>query len=445
MGRIVTMATPMITVSLWETTIGYLGYAPGETRVATFEFHPAFSNSGIELSPIVMKSMSSVHSFPYISDHTFHGLPGIFADSLPDKFGNKLIDHYFAGKGMSSSEITALDRLAYIGKRGMGAFEYTPDINGESVMGGGALDIHMLAELSDMVLKRDESFKKKLEDASTHKEALAIIKIGSSAGGARSKALVSQDKKGKLYDGTVDMGSNKQYWLLKFDSAGNKDKEDKADPRGMTKVEYIYSHFASALGIEMPNTKYILDGDHFHFMIERFDREIINNKVAKKHYSSWAGLSHFDREFTGVYSYEQLLLTARELNVGFDSIEQIYKRAIFNIVGRNQDDHTKNFGFIMDKNGNWTLSPAFDMTFSYDPTGKWTKEHQISLSGVRDGFTQAHLLEFASKCGIKQEKAISIIQQTVEQFSTFKVKAKEFDLDVELMEFVSNNLRTIFK
>ena len=433
------MAAPVITINLWGKTIGYLGYAPGQNEIATFEYAPEFTTSNIQLSPLEMKYPPMIHSFPTISQRTFHGLPGIFADSLPDKFGNKLIDRFFADKGLSSSDITALDRLAYIGKRSMGAFEYEPSTNDTMAMDGGTLNIHHLNELANMVLREKSDFNLKLSTAS-HEEMLALIRVGSSAGGARSKALVAQDTQGKFYDGTLDAGADKRYWLLKFDSDDNSDKERK-DPKGMTRIEYIYSLIAKECGIDIPETTYITDGDDFHFMIERFDREIVDGKVRKKHYASWAGLRHFDRDHVGVYSYEQLVMTCRELGLGQNELNELFRRAVFNIIGRNQDDHAKNFGFMMDRNGVWSFSPAFDMTYAYDPLGKWTKEHQISLSGKRDHFSRSDLLAFASKCSIPVKYGNEIIDKSLEAFSSFERLAKEFEVPDELCKQAVLSLR----
>ena len=433
------MAAPVITINLWGKTIGYLGYAPGQNEITTFEYAPEFATSNIQLSPLEMKYPPMIHSFPTISQRTFHGLPGIFADSLPDKFGNKLIDRFFADKGLSASDITALDRLAYIGKRSMGAFEYEPSTNDTMAMDGGSLNIHHLNELANMVLREKSDFNLKLSTAS-HEEMLALIRVGSSAGGARSKALVAQDAQGRFYDGTLDAGADKRYWLLKFDSDDNSDK-DRKDPKGMTRIEYIYSLIAKECGIDIPSTTYITEGDDFHFMIERFDREIIDGKVRKKHYASWAGLRHFDRDHVGVYSYEQLVMTCRELGLGQNELNELFRRAVFNIIGRNQDDHAKNFGFMMDRNGAWSFSPAFDMTYAYDPLGKWTKEHQISLSGKRDHFSRSDLLAFASKCSIPVKHANEIIDKSLEAFSSFERLAKEFEVPDELCKQAVLSLR----
>ena len=436
------MSNSIIKVSLWGRTVGYLGYKNKDETTVTFEFDADFVSMPLELSPIVMNSKKLIHEFGDISFNTFHGLPGIFADSLPDKYGNQLIDYFFADKGKQPNDITALDRLAYIGKRGMGAFEYSPEENTGITMNGGKLDLHLLSELAELVLSRNDNFSKELANTSTHQDALSIIRVGSSAGGARSKALVARDINGNLFDGSVDAGNDKSYWLLKFDSKENSDR-DKKDPKGMTKIEYIYSLIANDCGINIPKTDYIYDGKDFHFMIERFDREIVEGKVRKKHYSSWAGLQHFDRDTTGAYSYEQIVTTMRDMNLGYNEIEEFFRRAVFNVVGRNQDDHAKNFGFQMDRNGKWALSPAFDMIFSYDTTGKWTKTHQISLAGKREKFSREDLHRFANHCGLKKAKADEIIEKIIDSFGRFDVLSNEFEVDPELRDFVGKNLRIL--
>ena len=242
---------------------------------------------------------------------------------------------------------------------------------------------------------RDQSWSPRCRghSATSRQDALNIIRIGSSAGGARSKALVAIDGDGLIYDGTIEQQGDCRYFLLKFDSPENADR-DKKDPKGMTKIEYIYSQIAKECRIDMPHTDYIVDGEDFHFLIERFDREVAGGKLRKRYYASWAALAHADRDTTGAYSYEQLLLVARELEVGEHQTKELFRRAVFNIIGKNQDDHTKNFGFMMNRSGGWSLSPAFDMTYAYDPNGKWTRAHQIRLNGKQEGFTLDDLLAF---------------------------------------------------
>jgi serine/threonine-protein kinase HipA len=431
----------LVEVMLWGTTIGYLGYSPNQKKIATFEYDDDFMKSGIAISPIRLKYPPAIHAFDNISERTFKGLPGVFADSLPDKFGNQLIDLYMAEMNIPAEEITALDRLLYVGTRGMGALEYQPakDFSTENER-TTALDIHLLSELADLVMSKQEEKRKQLLNAETKGKALRLIRIGSSAGGARSKALVARSPDDQLYDGTINHGIDYSYWLLKFDSEINADR-DRNDPKGMTKVEYIYSLIAKKCGINMPRTAYIENGSDFHFLIERFDRVKSEKKVEKLHYASWAGLSHADRDTTGAYSYEQLILLARQLKLGQDVVTELFRRAIFNVVGRNQDDHTRNFGFLMDKSGKWELSPAFDMTYSFDPTGKWTRTHQIRLNRKQDEFSRKDLLQFARHCNLGEKVANRIIDNTIEAFSAFENYAKKYNVSLELNKLIYENLR----
>ena len=432
----------IVEVRLWGTTVGYLGY-DGESRVAVFEYDAHFMTSGIQISPLHMSYPPSKHQFTEISFRSFKGVAGLFADSLPDKFGNQLIDQFMAQKYRDMQEVSTLDRLLYIGDRGMGALEYHPLEFAEQETGQMALDIDALSALAEMVLESKMALQKSLSDARNKEDALKLIQVGSSAGGARSKALVVLKEDGKLYDGTLLYEEPCSYWLLKFDSASNRDKE-KQDPKGMTKIEYIYAQIARKCGIDIPQTRYIQTGEDFHFMIERFDRVVQGSQSSKLHYVSWAGLAHFDRDTTGAYAYEQLVLTARSLGLGQDAVTEIFRRAVFNIVGRNQDDHTKNFGFLMDKRGQWSLSPAFDLTYAYDPTGSWTKVHQLKLQEKQDHFTLEDIVAFGSYCNLSTKASKEILQSTVAHFGNFDMLAKELDIEIRLRKTVLKNLRLEF-
>lgn len=428
-------------VRLWGTTIGYLGYQPGQTEVATFEYAAEFAESGIQVSPLQMIAPTLIHSFPDISLRTFKGLPGIVADSLPDKFGNQLIDLYMAEKNIAPESITALDRLLYIGSRGMGALEYHPaepfaDDDYKDI----ALDVHTLADLAACVVSRDSKKREQLLNAQNRSQALRFIRIGSSAGGARSKALVARSPEGTFKEGTENYGVDYRYYLLKFDSQNNQDREG-SDPKGMTRVEYIYSKIARDCQIDMPETDYIVDGDDFHYLIERFDLINNNGQLEKLHYASWCGINHAHRDATGAYGYEQLVMTAKMLGLGQSALTEIFKRAVFNIVGRNQDDHTKNVGFLMNKAGVWSLAPAFDLTYAFDPQGKWTQGHQIKLSGKQSGFVRDDVLKFGEYCNLNKRKVSIIIERTITAFEQFEPQAQALGVSDALLQTVRENLR----
>ncbi len=430
----------MVDVYLWGTKIGAIAYESEQTEVSTFEYDKNFIKMGVEISPLKVSTKENIHTFDYISKRTFHGLAGFIADALPDKFGTQLIDQYFASKGMVLSDITALDRLLYVGNRAMGALEFRPAIkldNNKTTK----LDLQKLSELAELVLTKKEQFSSKLEK-SDRKAAINLLRIGSSAGGARSKALVAIDKDGNLYDGTVNQRKKCKYYLLKFDSSSNSDRDNK-DPKGMTRVEYIYSLFAKECGIDMPETTYIEENEDFHFLIERFDRIDREKGVAKDklHYVSWCGMTHAHRDETGAYSYEQLILTIRQMGLGQDSVTELFRRAVFNIIGRNQDDHTKNFGFLMDRSGQWSLSPAFDMTYSYDPSGKWTSVHQIKLNGKQDDFALEDIIAFGKYCNLSEKKSFEVLNKTIKVFKEFNKLAEEYNIEEDLKNTILENLR----
>lgn len=431
----------IVEVYLWGVKVGALGYSPDQTQFATFEYDKDFIKKGVEISPIKVPTSINIHTFENISYRTFHGLAGFIADALPDKFGNQLIDQYFISKGKTSDDITALDRLLYIGNRAMGALEFRTAIKLEKIDSSIALNLNDLSTLAEMVINNKNEFEKKLQEADHH-TAINLLKIGSSAGGARSKALVAIDKDGKLYDGTVNQKKKCEYYLLKFDSSSNSDRDHK-DPKGMTKIEYIYSLIAANCGINMPQTSFIENEEDFHFLIKRFDRIDKEGSVAKDrlHYVSWSGMAHAHRDSVGAYSYEQLVSVCRQMNLGEKAILEIFKRAIFNIVGRNQDDHTKNFGFLMNKQGQWSLSPAFDMTYSYDPSGMWTKNHQINLNGKNNNFTKNDIVTFGNYCNLKEKKSIEILENTIKQFKKFEQLADEYKVDTILKNTILKNIR----
>ena len=425
-----------VKVRLWGKTVAYLGYATEESQFATFEYDKDFIPSGIQLSPIHLKYPPVRFSFDQLSYKAFQGVPGFIADSLPDRYGNQLIDIYMAEKGVPAPQVTTLDRLNYVADRGMGALEYLP---GESLpLNRSSLNLNDLSELADMVLQKKEKLHNKLSSESDRAAALTMIRIGSSAGGARSKALIALSPKGTILDGTVNHGVNYSYWIIKFDSSKNRDK-DNTDPKGMPVLEYIYSLIARESGINMPDTRLLTAGEDRHFIIERFDRIKRNGKLDKLHYASWAGLGHADRD--GANSYEQLILLIRQLGLGRNSEIEIFRRAVFNILGRNQDDHTKNTGFLMDRSGKWNLSPAFDLTYAYDPMGKWTRNHQCRLNRKNNYLTLNDLIDFGHYCNLSERESLEIIHRIADAFSSFTRLAGEHKLSGQIRKTVEKNMR----
>lgn len=431
-------------VYLWDFLIGALSYPPERSDVAVFEYNAEFLSSGREVAPLTMPLSSGTFHFPDTSLRTFKGLPGMLADSLPDRFGNQLIDQHLASEGVPAEHVTAIDRLLYVGTRAMGALEYRParDWGIDSTESTGFLNLSELTELANLTLSRTAHLSERLSEAKTQQATFDLLRIGTSAGGARAKALVAFDAEGRAKVGHVDHGADHTYWLLKFDGiAANKDR-DHEDPPGMTTLEYVYSTIARDCGIQLPRCKLLEDGDQRHFLIERFDRVVHKNKVQRVHYTSWCGMAHAHRDTTGAYGYEQLVLVMRQLQLPHTDFVEIFRRAAFNVVGKNQDDHTKNFGFTMSRQGVWALSPAFDLTYAYDPLGRWTKTHQISLNGKVDDFVRADLLAFGRLCNLSDRESGAILDTILDVFATFSTRAQAHALPTALERTVSSQLRT---
>lgn len=408
-------------VRLWGRTIGAVSLAEDED-VASFQYDPAFINSGIQLSPLVMPLAPRVYRFPELDRSTFHGLPGLLADSLPDKFGNALINAWLASQGRSPASFNAVERLCYTGSRGMGALEFVP-MTGPRLQGGREVNIDALVELASHVLSNRNDLHATFGDDDT--AALKdILRVGTSAGGARAKAIIAWNPTtNEVRSGQVDAGSGFEYWLLKFDGvSGNRDKE-LDDPQGYGAIEYAYYLMARAAGIEMNDCRLLAEGGRRHFMTRRFDRQPDGRKL---HMQSLCALAHFDFNQAGAHSYEQALQVIRQLGLPMQAREEQFRRMVFNIVGRNQDDHVKNIAFLMDKRGQWSLSPGFDITYSYNPQGAWTATHQMTLNGKRDGFTREDVNACASIAGLKRGRADTMLDevcQVVSRWPTFAEQA----------------------
>ena len=403
-----------VEVKLWGTTIGALSMGEGET-VAQFEYAPDFVGAGVEPSPIMMPVSKQIYSFPLLS-RTFHGLPGLFADSLPDKFGNKVIDSWLMRQGRDPGSFTALERLCYTGNRGMGALEFLP-LLGPGSKESESLDVENLRTFAAEVLDRRKSFLTKSLSKKKQKSFEEILRIGTSAGGARAKILVAYDEKtGEMRSGQVAVSPEFGYWLLKLDDVENNSDKESADLFGYGVIEYTYSQMVKAAGIDMTECRLYECSGHKHFMTRRFDRLDGGKKL---HYQSLCGLAHYDFNLPGAYSYEQALDIVKRLGLGYDALEEMYRRAVFNIFARNQDDHAKNIGFLMDKRGVWTLAPAFDMTYAFNPEGAWTGSHQMTFNGKRGGFALDDFKAVAKFAGLKQgrfKKILAEVEGAVRQW-----------------------------
>ncbi len=395
-------------VRLWGRNIGAVSIAPGSagTNSATFEYEPAFVESGIEVSPLMMPLSTGVHTFPALPRNTFHGLPGLLADSLPDRFGNALIDAWLATQGRAPASFDAVERLCYIGTRGMGALEFAP-MTGPRPRAAHAIDIDHLVALASDVLAHRQSVTGNVHTAAREKALKDILAVGTSAGGARAKAVIAWNPvTNEVRSGQIAAGEGFEYWLLKFDGvSGNKDKELE-DPKGYGVIEYAYHLMARAAGISMSDCRILEENGRRHFMTRRFDRLHNGEKL---HMQSLGAITHLDFNQAGAHSYEHALFTIRRLGLPMAAIEEQFRRMTFNIIARNQDDHVKNIAFLMDKTGQWSLAPAFDVTYSHNPTGAWTATHQMTMNGKRDGFTLADFRACAKSALMKRGRAETIL------------------------------------
>jgi len=413
-------------VQLWGRTIGAVSLDAGRD-VAAFQYDPAFARSGIELSPLRMPLSDRVYEFPALPRNTFHGLPGLLADSLPDKFGNALIDAWLATQGRTPESFSAVERLCYTGSRGMGALEYAPAL-GPKPRQTSKIEVDALVRLAGEVLTHRGDLQGHFHEAGKEKSLREILSVGTSAGGARAKAVIAWNRMtNEVRSGQVAAGEGFEYWLLKFDGvAGNKDKELE-DPKGYGAIEYAYHLMAKAAGITMSECRLLEENGRRHFMTRRFDRLAGG---AKLHMQSLGALAHFDFNAAGAYAYEQALLTIRQLELPMVAIEEQFRRMVFNIVARNQDDHVKNIAFLMNQHGEWALAPAFDVTYSYNPSGSWTATHQMTLNGKRDGFTMADFAACAKAALMKRGRAATIIhevQAAVRRWPEFAAEAQLAD------------------
>jgi serine/threonine-protein kinase HipA len=424
-------------VRMWGRTIGAVALADGDD-VAAFEYAPEFAGSGIEVAPLVMPLAQRVYRFPELSRTTFHGLPGLLADSLPDRFGNALIDAWLATQGRRPDSFTALERLCYTGSRGMGALEFVP-ATGPGARQASHIEVEQLVELASQVLTHRNELQVSFAGEERARALTDILRVGTSAGGARAKAVIAWNPvTNEVRSGQVPAGAGFEYWLLKFDGVhGNRDKELE-DPQGYGVVEYAYAQMARDCGIAINDCRLFEENGRRHFMMRRFDRLAGGEKL---HMQSLCALAHFDFNLAGAYSYEQAMQVIRQLGLPTDAVEQQFRRMVFNIVGRNQDDHVKNIAFLMDKSGRWTLSPAFDMTYSYNPAGRWTSRHQMTLNGKREAFVLEDFRAAARAVALKRGRAETILGEVQAVFARWRAYAGHAGVPEHWQESIAQALR----
>jgi|FLOH01.1.fsa_nt_gi serine/threonine-protein kinase HipA len=394
-------------VNLWGRRIGAILWED-EARIGRFEYDPAFVPSGIELAPLMMPLAARDYSFPALNRDTFHGLPGMLADVLPDRYGNALIDAWLVSEGRNPGSFNPVERLCYTGSRGIGALEFQPTL-GDAERTSNPLDVAALVDLAGQILSDRQSFATSLQQGEEGHAIRDILRVGTSAGGARAKAVIAWNPtSGEIRSGDADHKSGFSHWLLKFDGVSNNRDRELAMPKGYGRIEYAYYKMAVAAGVDMMESRLLHENDRSHFVTKRFDR---NDQGEKLHQQSLCAIAHYDFNMAGAYSYEQAMLVMRQLHLPMAAIEQQFRRAVFNILARNQDDHVKNIAFLMDKRGQWSLSPAFDMTYNYNPDGLWTGRHQMSLNGKRAAFQLADFSACGATLSLQRGRAVEIVEQ----------------------------------
>ena len=422
----------VIEVWVWGRFVGAVALDPSLAYYA-FEYDPAWKRSGVELSPLHMslKQSRSVYVFPALPEATYFRLPALLADALPDDFGNALIDAWMAQRGIVKSAVTALDRLAYMGKRGMGALEFRP-ARGAHKESSAPVEMKELVEEARRLVQGTFSVDHEA------KAALAnIIKVGTSAGGARAKAVIAWNPAtDEVRSGQFDAAPGFEHWLLKFDGVGK--DEELGTGEGYGRIEFAYYLMATAAGIRMSDARLLEENGRAHFMTRRFDREVIGGKTLKHHIQTLCAINHLDFRQRGTHDYAQLFMTASQLGLDDDALNQIFRRMAFNVMGRNCDDHTKNFGFILRQGQPWNLSPAYDVTHAYNPMGEWNDQHLMGVNQKFKDISKADLLEVADRFSVrKPENVLSDVRSAIDSWSQF---AKRANLSPTLQERVANDL-----
>ncbi|MBQ7244547.1 MAG: type II toxin-antitoxin system HipA family toxin [Bacilli bacterium] len=392
-------------VKLWGTTVGYL--ANDEENNVYFTYDPAFITRGIEISPIVMPLRKEPYSFPRLTSETFRTLPGLFADSLPDKFGRKVINEYLISIGRDKNSLTPIEELLYIGKRGMGALEYYPCLDG-TLDESTEIRIEDIASAARDVLKRRSEAEIKPEIGRLRD----LIKIGSSAGGAKAKAIIAYNETTGVYrSGQIDAGVGFTYWIIKFDKLDKEEKDSFFDSY-QTREEYAYYLMARSAGINMTECRLLKEGEDYHFMTKRFDRYVDENGVLRKlHMVTACGLAHIDYADKHNFSYSTLFSILERLRCPFEDRYELFRRMVYNVMASNYDDHSKNFSFLMDREGKWRLSPAYDLTYANDPNSNYINNHQCLINGKFEGITIDDLLKVGIDSGLNKRKMDVIIKE----------------------------------
>lgn len=415
-------------VNIWGMYAGAVMWEEN-TQTASFEYEPSFVSKGLNLSPLMMPiKQRGTFSFRNLHPETFMGLPGLLADALPDAYGKALLDRWLVTMGRSFAN--PVERLCYQGSRSMGALEFIP-AQDDFLESSSEIEISSLVNIAREVLNQKKELNVNLSGAT--REALAnIIKVGTSAGGQRAKAVIAYNRKTKeVRSGQIDAPNGFEHWLLKLDGVTN---AELGDPKHYGQIEYVYYLMAKEAGIEMNECQLLEENGRAHFMTKRFDRINGNEKV---HMQTLCAMAHYDYKMLRAYSYEQAFQVMRQLRLPYNQAEEMYRRMVFNVVARNQDDHTKNISFLMDKTGKWRLSPAYDMSWAYNPGGEWTSQHQMSINNKWTEITKTDLLSVAQNISIKKPEYI--IDQVKEAVSKWSELANQYGIPKETIHSIGQS------
>ena len=412
------MDTPVIEVRIWGRRVGAVAPDP-RLGCYVFAYDPAWRRSGIELAPMSMAlaDTRSSFAFPDLAEASYKRLPGLLADALPDDFGNALIDAWMSSKGVEKRAITTLDRLAYMGKRGMGALEFRP-ARGSHRESAEPIEMRRLVEAARTVIRGDLT-----GDVAAQAALANIIRVGTSAGGARAKAVIQWNSQtNQIRSGQFDASPGFEHWMLKFDGMG-KDRE-LGGAADYGRIEYAYHLMALAAGIHMSPCRLLEENGRAHFMTRRFDRDIHGGVTVKHHTQTFCAMGHLDYKQRATHAYAQLFMAIARLGLGDEAMGQAFRRMAFNVMARNCDDHTKNFGFRLKQGGLWELAPAYDMTHAFNPQGEWTYQHLMSVNGRFSGITRKDLLTEAERFGVRRPlDALADIRAALDGWSSFAAEA----------------------
>jgi len=416
-------------VNIWNKRVGAVSWN-AETGLGTFQYDKEFLKTGLELSPIQMPANQEERIFEF-SEHrensTFKGLPGLLADILPDKYGNALINAWLAREGRPTNSLNPVETLCFIGERGMGALEFEP-VQPKQKNTSTKIELSNLIEITEEILSGRKDFSTSLSE-DEEKALFEILKIGSSAGGARAKALIAYNEKtGEVRSGQASAPRGYEHWLIKFD--GVSDSQFGAS-KGYGRVEMAYNKMAIAAGIDMMECRLLEENGRAHFMTKRFDREHGKDKI---HIQTYCAMRHYDFNEVRMYSYEELFETMRMLGLDYPQAQEMFRRMVFNVMSRNCDDHTKNFAFMMNKSGDWSLSPAYDICHAYRPGSEWVSQHALSLNGKRKDFRREDLLIVGKKMNIKN--ASDIITEVADVCSKWNDYAEAVNVGTKLKDSI---------